>query len=291
MNPGDRPITVQEVGLRDGLQSLARTMPTERKCAWIDAEYAVGVRHMEVASFVPARLLPQMADAAEVVAHALSHPDLVVTALAPNLKGAEHALAAGVHRITVPVSVSQAHSLANVRKTPREACEQFAAIRRLCEQSPRPGGTRLIAGLSTVFGCTMQGDVPVDDVADVVRRVLDAGCDAVALADTTGMATPGQVDAVFARIRPLAGGVPLIGHFHDTRGMALANTLVALRHGVVEFDASLGGLGGCPFAPGAPGNLATEALVGFLHERGHETGIDLEAVREAGAWMRGLVGR
>jgi hydroxymethylglutaryl-CoA lyase len=275
----DGDVTVQEVGLRDGLQSIAGIMPTDEKKRWIDAAYAAGVRHMEVASFVPARLLPQMADAAEVIAHALSYSDLTVTALVPNLKGAEKALECGVHRIVAPISVSAAHSMANVRRTPQDMVEEFRRIRELRDASGH--STRLIAGLSTVFGCTLQGEVPLEDVRDIVLRVLDAGADIVALADTTGHATPGQVDRFLDGLRPLAEDKITVAHFHDTRGMALANTLVALRHGIREFDASLAGIGGCPHAPGATGNVATEDLVFMLESLGYRTGIDVQQLLDA----------
>jgi hydroxymethylglutaryl-CoA lyase len=269
-------VTVQEVGLRDGLQSISSIMPTSEKKRWIDAEYAAGVRYMEVASFVPAKLLPQMADAEQVIAHALTYPDLTVTALVPNLKGAEKALAAGVHRIVAPISVSAAHSSANVRKTPLEMVDEFRRIRELRDSAGKSGAVTLIAGLSTVFGCTYQGEVPVGDVRDIVLRVLDAGCDIVALADTTGHATPGQVDAFLAALKPLAPQKLSVAHFHDTRGLALANTIVALKHGIHEFDATLAGLGGCPHAPGASGNVAIEDLVFMLESMGYDTGIDVQ---------------
>lgn len=267
-------VTVQEVGLRDGLQSIASVMSTEDKKHWIDAEYAAGVRHMEVASYVPARLLPQMADADEVIAHALTYPDLTISALVPNLKGAEKALAAGVHRIVAPISVSAAHSMANVRKTPLDMIEEFRRIREL-RDAMRPE-TLLIAGLSTVFGCTLQGDVPLADAREIVLHALDTDCDIVALADTTGHATPGQVDRFLETLCPLAPEKLTVVHFHDTRGMALSNTMIALKHGIREFDASLAGLGGCPHAPGATGNVATEDLVFMLESLGYQTGIDVE---------------
>ncbi|WP_151637655.1 hydroxymethylglutaryl-CoA lyase [Noviherbaspirillum aerium] len=279
-------VTVQEVGLRDGLQSISAVMPTSEKKRWIDAEYAAGVRHMEVASFVPARLLPQMADAADVIAHALSYPDLTVTALVPNLKGAERAFEAGVHRIVAPISVSSAHSMANVRKTPLDMVAEFARIAELRQAMGMQGRTKLIAGLSTVFGCTLQGDVPLEDVREIVLRVLDIDCDIIALADTTGHATPGQVERFFGALKPLAEDKLTVAHFHDTRGMALPNTMVALRHGIFEFDASLAGLGGCPHAPGATGNVATEDLVFMLESLGYHTGIDVEKLLAARSIIR-----
>jgi hydroxymethylglutaryl-CoA lyase len=270
MNPSRERVIVTEVGMRDGLQSIGPIMPTDAKKSWIDAAYAAGVRHMEVASFVPARLLPQMADADAVIAHALTFDDLVVTALAPNLKGAQRAIDAGVHRIVAPISVSAAHSMANVRKTPFEMIAAFAEMCALAN-----GRVKMIAGLSTVFGCTLQGDVPYNDIADIVRQALEAGADVIALADTTGQATPCQVGEIIARVQSIAGARFRSVHFHDTRGLGLANTLIALQHGIREFDSSLAGLGGCPHAPGATGNINTEDLVFMLESMGYSTGIDL----------------
>ncbi|WP_176059944.1 hydroxymethylglutaryl-CoA lyase [Paraburkholderia sp. BCC1876] len=293
-------VVVTEVGMRDGLQSIARTMPTEFKRRWIDAAYAAGVRHMEVASFVPAKLLPQMADADAVIAHALTYDDLIVTALVPNLKGAQRALEAGVHRIVAPISVSAAHSLANVRKTPAEMIDAFAAMRELIDSAASDAGAgadlgagvaatadghvragtrgrrvELIAGLSTVFGCTLQGAVPYADIAAIARASAQAGADVIALGDTTGEATPRQVGEIIELVRDAVGDTLRSLHFHDTRGLGLANTLIALQHGIREFDASLAGLGGCPHAPGATGNVNTEDLVFMLDSMGYDTGIDL----------------
>lgn len=267
---------VQEVGLRDGLQSIPEIMPTEDKKAWIDAAYDAGVRHIEVASFVPARLLPQMADAEQIVAHTVTLPGLHVTALAPNLKGAENALKAGAHRIVVPISVSEKHSLANVRKTPDAMLAEFQRMRELRDSDPAWARTTLIAGLSTVFGCPFQGYTPERDVLRIVLHALEAGADVVALGDTTGHATPLHVGRLLDLLLAAAGNKIASLHFHDTRGLALANTVVALEHGIREFDASLAGLGGCPNAPGATGNVATEDLVYMLHCMGFETGIDLQ---------------
>jgi hydroxymethylglutaryl-CoA lyase len=278
MSDTQERVVVTEVGMRDGLQSIARTMPTAFKRRWIDAAYAAGVRHMEVASFVPAKLLPQMADADEVIAHALTYDDLVVTALVPNLKGAQRALECGVHRIVAPISVSAAHSLANVRKTPVEMIEAFAAMRELIDGASKAGARRveLIAGLSTVFGCTLQGAVPYADISAIAGAAVQAGADVIALGDTTGEATPRQVGEIIELVRNVAGGRLRSLHFHDTRGLGLANTLVALQHGIREFDASLAGLGGCPHAPGATGNVNTEDLVFMLDSMGYTTGIDLD---------------
>lgn len=277
-------ITINEVGMRDGLQSLQRSMATSDKQKWIDAAYAAGVRHMEVASFVPAKLLPQMADAAQVVAHALSYPDLVVTVLAPNLRGAENALASGAQRIVAPISVSAAHSLANVRRTPLEMVEEFA---RMCELRSASGRSQvqMIAGMSVAFGCTRQGEVPLADLCALTRHVLETGCDFVSLGDTTGYATPGQVGTTLEAVRAIAGDKLQAAHFHDTRGLALANSVVAVQHGIRELDSSLAGLGGCPFAPGASGNAVTEDLVFMLESMGYDTGIDLQQLIESRALL------
>lgn len=267
-------VHIQEVGLRDGLQSIAAIMPTEAKKQWLRAAYDAGLRHIEVTSFVPPRLLPQLADAAQMVEYALQFEGLVVTALVPNLKGAENALKAGVHRMVAPISVSTQHSLANVRRKPLEMVQEFGRIRELIDA--QNSDTTLIAGLSTVFGCTLQGEVPLDDVCNVVRGSIDAGADTVALADTTGHATPTQVNEVITAVRAVAGERLRSMHFHDTRGMGLANTVIALQKGIREFDSSLAGLGGCPHAPGATGNVVTEDLVFMLESMGYQTGISIE---------------
>lgn len=267
-------IIINEVGMRDGLQSLQQIMPTVDKCKWIDAAYAAGVRHMEVASFVPAKLLPQMADANDVVTHALTYPDLQVTVLAPNMRGVENALASGAHRIVAPISVSAAHSHANVRRSPQEMVDEFG---RMCDARTASGRREvlMVAGMSTAFGCTRQGKVQLADLCALVRLVVETDCDQVSLADTTGYATPGQVGEAIDAVRAIAGSKLQAAHFHDTRGLALANSLAAVQHGIRELDASLAGLGGCPFAPGASGNTVTEDMVFMLQSMGFETGIDL----------------
>lgn len=274
--------------MRDGLQSLQSLMPTSDKKRWIDAAYAAGVRHMEVTSFVPAKLLPQLADAAEIVAHALSYPELKVTALAPNLRGAQNAIDAGVHRIVAPISVSTAHSQANVRRTPEEMVEEFGRMRDWRDGAGRQE-VILVAGMSTAFGCTRQGDVPLSDLCALTRLVLEAGCDQVSLGDTVGYATPGQVGEVITAVREIAGAKLQAAHFHDTRGLALVNSLVAVQHGIRELDSSLAGLGGCPFAPGASGNTVTEDMVFMLQSLGYETGIDLERLIASRAVLTGAL--
>lgn len=272
-------VLISEVGPRDGLQSIARTMATADKLRWITALYAAGLREIEVCSFVPARHLPQMADAAEVVKHALTLPGLIVMALVPNRKGAEAALAAGVHKLTMPVSASAAHSLANVRKTREEMIEEVRAISDLRrELAPQ---VRLEAGISTAFGCTLQGLVPEDEVIWLAAQCIAAGADESGLSDTVGYANPAQVRRLFGRLRTEIGAHAGAAHLHNTRGLGLANCLAAYDEGVRTFDASLGGLGGCPYAPGASGNVVTEDLVFMFEAMGVRTGVDLNKLLAA----------
>lgn len=275
-SPHDGQVLISEVGPRDGLQSVSTTMATEDKFRWIDALVAAGVREIEVASFVPARLLPQMADAAEVVAYAARIPGLTVMALVPNLRGAEAALRAGVHKLTMPVSASRAHSLANVRKTPEEMVEQVRAIAALRDELAP--AVKLEAGISTAFGCTLQGLVPEDEVIRLAAMCVAAGADESGLSDTVGHANPAQVRRLFRRLRAELGAKAGAAHMHNTRGLGLANCLAAWDEGVRTFDSSLGGLGGCPYAPGASGNVVTEDLVFMFEAMGVRTGIDLEKI-------------
>ena len=272
-------VLISEVGPRDGLQSVKATMPTADKLRWIDALHAAGVREIEVASFVPAALLPQMADAAEVVRHAVALPGWTVMALVPNLRGAEAALAAGARKLTLPVSASEAHSLANVRKTPLAMVEQVRTIAAL-RQAQAPG-VGLEVGISTAFGCTLQGLVPEDDVIALAVGCARAGADECGLSDTTGMANPAQVRRLFARLRSELGERSGAAHMHNTRGLGLANCLAAYDAGVRTFDASQAGLGGCPYAPGASGNVVTEDLVFMFECMGISTGVDLQTLLAA----------
>ena len=280
---------ISEVGPRDGLQSVKATMPTADKLRWISALHAAGLREIEVGSFVPARLLPQLADTAEVVAHALTLPGLTVLALVPNLRGAEAALAAGVHKITVPVSASPAHSMANVRKSPQAMVKEVRLIDALRRRvAPQVG---LEAAISTAFGCTLQGAVPEDEVIRLALQCAGAGADDVGLSDTTGHANPAQVRRLFMRLRAEIGHQAGAAHMHNTRGLGLANCLAAYEAGVRTFDASLGGLGGCPYAPGASGNVVTEDLVFMFEAMGLATGIDLTRLIAARAPLQaGLPG-
>jgi hydroxymethylglutaryl-CoA lyase len=266
-------VLISEVGPRDGLQSVKATMPTADKLRWIDALVAAGLREIEVASFVPARLLPQMADAAQVVQHARQHADVRVMALVPNLRGAQAALAAGAQKITLPVSASPAHSMANVRKSPEDMVQEVAAVLRLRDELAP--GVRVEVGLSTAFGCTLQGQVPEDDVLRLAGQLAAIGVDEIGLSDTTGMANPAQVSRLFKRMFQEMGDLTGAAHMHNTRGLGLANCLAAYDSGVRTFDSSLAGLGGCPYAPGASGNVVTEDLVFMFEAMGVSTGIDL----------------
>jgi len=267
-------VHISEVGPRDGLQSVSATMPTADKCRWIDALAAAGLREIEVGSFVPAKLLPQMADVAAVVRHALTLPGLRVMALVPNRRGAEAALTAGVHKLTLPVSASEAHSLANVRKTSAQMVEELRSVVALRnEVAP---GVPVEVGLSTAFGCTLQGAVAEDDVIRLALACVEVGVDEVGLSDTTGMAHPAQVRRLFTRLRAALGEHAGAAHMHNTRGLGLANCLAAYDVGVRSFDSSLGGLGGCPYAPGASGNVVTEDLVFMFEAMGVSTGVDLQ---------------
>jgi len=282
-------VHISEVGPRDGLQSVARTMATADKCRWIAALHAAGVKEIEVGSFVPARLLPQMADVAEVVRQALALPGLTVMALVPNRQGAEAALAAGVHKLTIPVSASAAHSLANVRKSREDMVQEVRHI--LALRGERAPTVRVEVGLSTAFGCTLQGAVPAHEVLWLVDQLVAAGVDEIGLSDTTGMANPAQVRALFRQVRAAIGERTGGAHMHNTRGLGLANCLAAFEEGVTTFDSSLAGLGGCPYAPGASGNVVTEDLVFMFEAMGVRTGIDLERLLAARAPLQaGLPG-
>ena len=273
---GTIDILVSEVGPRDGLQSIATVMPFAAKAAWIDAEVAAGVREIEVGSFVPARLLPQLADTAAVVAHARTHPGLTVAVLVPNARGAEAALAAGAHKLTLPLSASETHSLANLRRTHAQMLEEAAAIAAMIRALPVAERPHFEGSVSTAFGCTLEGIVPETRVVELAEALMAAGCDEVGLSDTTGYANPAQVKALVRAVRAAIGDDRLTGlHLHNTRGLGLANVMAGLDAGITTFDSSLGGLGGCPFAPGASGNIVTEDLVFMLEAMGLRTGIDL----------------
>lgn len=270
-------ILISEVGPRDGLQSISAVMPTEAKKAWIAAEAAAGVREIEVGSFVPATLLPQLADTAEIVDFAKTIPGLTVAVLVPNLRGAEAAIEAGADKITLPLSVSESHSMANLRRSHGQVLAEAAAIATLIAAQPRTKRPHFEGSLSTVFGCTIEGAIPLRQILRLAEQLMAAGCDEVGLSDTTGYADPRAVKEMIREVRGVVGANALTGiHLHNTRGLGLANVLAALEMDIETIDSSLGGIGGCPFAPGASGNVVTEDLVFMLQAMGLRTGIDLE---------------
>jgi hydroxymethylglutaryl-CoA lyase len=266
-------ITVSEVGPRDGLQSTNRIMPLEAKKAWIKAETEAGVREIEVGSFVPPSLLPQLADTAEVVAYAKTIPGLNVVSLIPNAKGAQRAIDAGVHAMSIPFSMSETHSLKNVRKSHAAMVEEIIIIAEMAK------GTSVHFGVSlaTAFGCTIEGPVSEDVVVTMAEASVEAGAAELTLSDTTGYANPAQIKRLVRKVKAAVGAERLHTlHLHNTRGLGLANVLAGLEEGITTFDASLGGIGGCPWAPGASGNIVTEDLVFMLQSMGYDTGINLE---------------
>ncbi len=275
---GEIDIIVSEVGLRDGLQNAQGVMPTAAKKAWISEAVKAGLREIEVCSFVPPKLVPGMEDAVEVVAHALNEEGLEVAVLAPNLRGAENAFRARAHKVTLPVSISDSHSRANVRKSRAEMIDE---VRRVCatrDQLPEGYRPHIEAGLATAFGCTIEGVVPEKDVIETAVACIEAGCDEVGLSDTCGYANPAQVQRLFKLLKAEVGDASNGVHLHNTLGLGLANAFAAVEAGATVLDSSLGGLGGCPFAPGASGNIVTEDLVYMLEAQGLRTGIDIEAL-------------
>jgi hydroxymethylglutaryl-CoA lyase len=281
MAADDIDVLISEVGPRDGLQSLKRAMATADKNRWISALAAAGLREIEVGSFVSPKALPQMADVAQVVAHALTIPGLRVAVLVPNLKYARMAFEAGAHLITIPVSVSEPHSLSNIRMTHPQIIAEVKSIVALRNESfPQ---VKIDVGLSTAFGCTIQGLVPESDTVKMAVTMAEAGVDSVNLSDTVGYANPAQVRRLFKAVRAEIGDKTGGAHLHNTRGQGLANVVAALDVGVRTFDSSQGGIGGCPYAPGASGNIVTEDLVFLLEAMGYNTGIDIERLIAARA--------
>lgn len=282
-------VTVREVGLRDGLQILSRVLPTADKREWIRCAHGAGLREIEVGSFVPPRLMPQLADTAQLVAYAKTLPGCRPSVLVSNLKGAERALECGAHAMLLPLSASHAHSLANLKRTPDEVVADLARIVDL--RDGKGSDCRIEVGISTAFGCTIQGRVEPDEVLRLVRAVIDVGVDAVGLADTVGYADPLAVKTLFESAFEVARDKLATAHFHDTRGLGAANVFAAWQAGIRRFDACTGGLGGCPHAPGASGNVATEDLAYLFASMGVPTGLDfgaLMALREqVGRWLDG----
>ena len=275
-------IEVSEVGLRDGLQSISQIMPTEAKKRWIRALAAAGVPEIEVGSFVPARILPQLADTMEIAQYARTIEGLNVAVLVPNLKGAEQAIKARVHKLTIPLSVSETHSLRNVNRTHLQMLEEVGHIAQLIKRLPVDERPILEGALSTAFGCTIEGTIPEDRVVEIAVALMEAGCDEVGLSDTTGYANPVQVKRLIGKVWAAVGREHLKGiHLHNTRGQGLANVLASVEMGLTTIDSSMGGIGGCPSAPGASGNIVTEDLVFLLEAMGLKTGIDFDALMAA----------
>ncbi|WP_068110789.1 hydroxymethylglutaryl-CoA lyase [Tropicimonas marinistellae] len=269
-------IAIREVGLRDGLQLTKSWPSTEQKTRWIEQDYAAGIRYFEVGSFLPADKVPRFADVREVIAAVDGHGDAHGIALALNQRGATDALTTPVDEITVVISASQAHNEANVRRTQEQSLAEIANVVRLRDEAGKD--TIINVGIAMAFGCSLSGEVPQDDVMRMVDRCFEAGVDMVGLADTVGYAGPRQIASLCARIEHRLGNLPYVIHLHDTRGLGLANASAALDAGCRVFDASLAGLGGCPFAPGATGNVVLEDLVFLAETKGYATGIDLDGV-------------
>ncbi len=269
-------VIVREVGLRDGLQIHPTFMPTESKITWIAAEAAAGVSEIEVTSYVPAKLIPQFADAEEVTRRALTVAGLTVAALIPNSKGAERGLVLGVHKLNFVMSASRTHNLKNVRREREESVADFRRIAEMVRAQAEGKRPKIVGGLSTALGCSYEGRVPVADVVRYAAQLAEAGADEIVVADTVGYADPVQVRNVLKAVMAEIGALPIAAHFHDTRGTGLANVSAAIECGVRRFDASLAGLGGCPFAPGASGNIVMDDLCFMLDSMGLRTGVDLE---------------
>lgn len=273
-------ITLREVGLRDGLQIHPTFMPTTDKLAWIAAEAAAGMSEIEVTSYVPPKLIPQFADAGEVTEGALRIPGLIVAALIPNMRGAQRGIELGVHKLNFVMSVSETHNMKNVRRPPEDSVTDFRAIVELIKEQPEGKRPLIVGGLSTALGCSYEGRVATSQVVKYAKQLVAAGADELVIADTVGYADPKLVREVLTAVISEVGPITIGAHFHDTRGTGLANVLAALECGITHFDASLAGLGGCPFAPGASGNIVMEDLCFMLDSMGLDTGVDIEKLIE-----------
>jgi len=280
-------ITLREVGLRDGLQIHPTFMPTTDKLAWIAAEAAAGMSEIEVTSYVPPKLIPQFADAGEVTEGALKIPGLTVAALIPNMRGAQRGIELGVHKLNFVMSVSETHNMKNVRRPPEDSVTDFRAIVELIKEQPEGKRPLIVGGLSTALGCSYEGRVATSQVVKYAKQLVAAGADELVIADTVGYADPKLVREVLTAVISEVGPITIGAHFHDTRGTGLANVLAALECGITHFDASLAGLGGCPFAPGASGNIVMEDLCFMLDSMGLDTGVDIEKLIE----VRNIISR
>jgi hydroxymethylglutaryl-CoA lyase len=278
-----RDVFLREVGLRDGLQIHPRFMPTADKLEWIRAEAAAGVTEIEVTSYVPPKLLPQFVDAEAVTVESLKIPGLTVAALIPNRRGAERGLELSVHKINFVMSVSETHNMKNVRRSREDSLADFRGIAELVRAAPQASRPVLVGGLATALGCSYEGAIDVSEVQRYAVALVEAGAEELIIPDTVGYANPALVRKVFKAVLGSVGDIPVAAHFHDTRGTGLANVVAALECGITHFDASLAGLGGCPFAPGASGNIVMEDTCYLLESMGLATGIDIDrllAVRE-----------
>jgi hydroxymethylglutaryl-CoA lyase len=281
-----RRVRINEVAVRDGFQSEARFVPTEDKVRLIDALSTTGLAKIEVTSFVSPKAIPNLRDAAEVMAAIKRVPEVVYVALVPNVRGAERALAAGVDEINLVMSIGESHNRANMNMTCAQSLAEFSKIMQLVEGTH----VRVNGCVATAFGCPFDGDQSIDRVKWATESYLAMGMDSVTIADTTGMAYPSQVAAYCTAVRDAFPGIDLTAHFHNTRGMGLANVMAAVASGVDSFDASLGGIGGCPYAPGATGNVCTEDVVHMLDACGYATGVDLEALLRLSRGLPELLG-
>ena len=276
-------VTIREVGLRDGLQMASIQVSTQVKLEWCKLQHEAGFQEIEVTSFVPPKLLPQFSDASDVLAGALKHENLLASVLVPNLKGAIRAMDTGAKKITFVLSASEAHNQSNVRMSTDESLVMFSDVLRERDERGLSDKIEIAGVIATSFGCSIQGRVEPDRVCQIAEQMGKLGVDEISIADTVGYGDPSAVSRLFSSVSQVVGNVPLAAHFHDTRGLGLANVYAATQQGVRRFDASLGGLGGCPFAPGATGNIATEDCAYLLESIGLSTGIDFDkmiAVRE-----------
>ena len=281
-------VILREVGLRDGLQLIKSRLNTAIKLSWIRAQAEVGFTEIEVTSFVPISVLPQFADAAAVLVDAQKIGNLLPSVLVPNLRGAVMAMDAGARKITFVLSVSDAHNRANVRKSTDDS---LAMLRDVLAERDNRQNIKIATALATSFGCSIEGAVPEARVIQIAETLASQGVDEINLADTVGYGDPVQVGRIFKDVRKAVGELPLAAHFHDTRGLGLANVMAALDAGVRRFDSALGGLGGCPFAPGASGNIATEDTVHLFDRLGIDSGVDLGALlkvrHQLAEWLPG----
>ena len=282
-------VHIREVGPRDGLQMVKQILSTDRKLEWCRRAVEAGIAEVEVTSFVPPKVLPQYADAVEVALGALEIPGLRAAALVPNLKGAQRAFDVGLRKVNYVVSASDAHSRANVQKSTDEAIEEFGLI--VAERAARGARVELGVGIATAFGCTIAGAVAESHVVDIAERLLSLGADEIVIADTVGYGNPAAVKRILPQVMRLSRTATFGCHFHDTRGLGLANVTAAAEVGIRAFDASLAGLGGCPFAPGASGNVNLEDTVYLLESLGFSTGIDFAKLlalrKEIESWLAG----